>query len=394
MNSFCIQSGLFILGSLIFSLTLRGQSFTFSPLETVAMTNLLQEYQDNLFLSNNVLQIQEYLSGKKILAVRISLGTETSRSHMALANQTKKYGKPIYANYPHSHINFSQTQFLVEELVCSPNSYPLDIWDPVKASDKIRSDAFYDGKFYVLRPRGNLSFMEFGTFEDFKKACLEKMGQPAAPAYNDVLDRATIDFRQYLRVKNLGNENIIQDSFTFSTNEFTCKGLNGDSISGYIKTNNLGLVKEIHYGATSHYGQRTFLLFYESFFTNCNWYPSRILDIKESDGLYAVRIKYTIFNAYVENTDKLPIPESTTTLYGTNVVKTYMWSNAMPYELQDGQAIPRPSLIPKLLPIATTTLKRIFLAIILTTTVLPIGFWIYFCVSKKQKNKTKEKDKL
>ena len=101
------------------------------PLEVVSAADLRQRYTGKTELTNNVDFIKDLLSGKRDFSIRIVLSTETSRSRETISRQTRDYGKPIYANPPHFHINSSSSQFLVEELSCPPDSYSLNTWDPV-----------------------------------------------------------------------------------------------------------------------------------------------------------------------------------------------------------------------------------------------------------------------
>ena len=98
----------------------------------------------------------------------------------------------------------------------------------------------------------------------------------------------------------------------------------GDQISGSIHTNSAGLVDEISYKASEHYGPRVFLMFYETLFTNCTWYPSRIVDaVEKGGGKYYVRSIHTVHNVYAKEKGDLSIPNTVAELYGTNVTRRF-----------------------------------------------------------------------
>ena len=268
----------------------------------------------------------------------------------------KQFGKPTFTNL-HSHINFSSSQFLVEELNCPPSSYPLNVWQPVNNEAKIRSDGFFDGKYFVMMPRGELSEMEFDNLDAFKKACIDTMQKPQSPStHNGILEQACVDFRQFARFQNLGHEGVVPNSFTFSNKDFVCLGVRGDHISGSIHTSAAGLVDKISYKSSEHYGSRVFVLFYETQFTNCTWYPSRIVDATEKEkGRYSVRAIHTVHNVYAEEKGALSIPNTTSELYGTNAARLFEWSNNMVYEAIGTQLVARPTLVKRLSEVSSRT---------------------------------------
>jgi hypothetical protein len=172
-------------------------------LETVTESNLLQQYPDRPDLSNNVTEINKYLSSDSPYSMRLSTSTETAVSRALIAQQMSNTNL-------HFHINFSSTQFLVEELDCLPNSYRLDVWQPVNNEAKIRSDGFFDGKYFVMMPGGKLSEMEFDSLDAFKKACIDAMQNLKPPStHNGLLEQAGVDFRQFARFQNLGHEGVV-----------------------------------------------------------------------------------------------------------------------------------------------------------------------------------------
>jgi hypothetical protein len=322
--------------------------------ETVSESNLLQQYTDRPDLSNNITEIKKYLSANSPYSMRLSTSTETSMSRQIAKQQIKQFGA---ANTNlHFHINFSANQFLVEELNCPPNSYPLNVWQPVNNKAKIRSDGFFDGKYFVMMPRGELSEMEFQSLDAFKKACIDAMQNPQAPSHNGLLGQACVDFRQFVRFENLGHEGVVPNSYTFTGDDFVCRGMRGDHVSGSIHTNAAGLVDEISYKSSEHYGARVFLLFYETLFTNCSWYPSRIVDAtKRGDNLYAVRAIHTVYNVFAEEKSALAIPNTAAELYGTNVARQFEWSNGMAYESIGTQLVARPTLVQRLSEVSPRT---------------------------------------
>jgi hypothetical protein len=353
-------------------------------LETVTESNLLQQYPDRPELSNNVTEIKKYLSSDSPYSMRLSTSTETAISRQMAVQQIKQFGA---ANTNlHFHINFSSTQFLVEELNCPPNSYPLNVWQPVNNEAKIRSDGFFDGKYFVMMPGGKLSEMEFGNLDAFKKACIDAMQNPQPPStHNGLLEQACVDFRQFARFQNLGHEGIVPNSFTFSGNDFVCLGVRGDHISGSIHANAAGLVDEISYKSSEHYGPRVFLLFYETLFTNCTWYPSRIVDAtKQGEDRYAVRQIHTVYNVYAEEKGALAIPNTTAELYGTNVARQFEWSNNMAYEAIGTQLVARPTLVERHSEISPRA-RNLFGAFFIGFTLISLVAIIYF--SRKNKNK-------
>jgi hypothetical protein len=312
-------------------------------LETVTESNLLQQYPDQPELLNNVTEIKKYLSSNSPYSMRLSTSTETAISR-ELAKQHIKQFDTANTNL-HFHINFSSTQFLVEELNCPPNSYHLNVWQPVNKEAKIRSDGFFDGKYFVMMPGGQLEEMAFDSLDTFKKVCIDSMQNPQPlSTHNCLLEQAGVDFRQFARFQNLGHEGVIPNSFTFRNNDFVCLGMRGDHISGSIHTNATGLVDKISYKSSEHYGSRIFLLFYDKLFANCTWYPSRIVDARQEGDRYSVRSIHAVYNVYAEEKGALAIPNTTAELYGTNVARTFEWSNNMAYETVGTQLVARPTL--------------------------------------------------
>lgn len=357
-------------------------------METVSYTNLLQKYPNQSGLSNNVELIKKYLSSKPGFSMRLSTTTETAASRAETAREIKQFGRIIFTNL-HSHINFSSNQFLVEQLDCPPDSYSLQTWQPINNRAKVRSDELIDGKFYVMRPGGRLSSMEFGDLDAFKKACIDASSQPVtiSSTHNDVLERATIDFRQYLRFQNLGHEGVVFNSYVFDGNNFTCLGIRGDHMAGTIYTNAAGLVDKITYGTSEHYGARIFLLFYEKKFANCIWYPTRIIDVSpKGDGLYSLRAIHTIYNAYGENSGvPLPLPATTPQLYGTNVSRMFFFSNGMDYEIQGTQVVARPALVKSFSKQIPPPVKGTFAVILVATSTASLVALIMFSSKSRKK---------
>lgn len=353
-------------------------------LETVTESNLLQQYPDRTELSNNVTEIKKYLSSDSPYSMRLSTRTETAISRQMAAQQIKQSGT---ANTNlHFHINFSSSQFLVEELNCPPNSYPLNVWQPVNNEAKIRSDGFFDRKYFVMMPRGELSEMEFDSLNAFKKACIDAMQNPHPPStHNGLLEQGGVDFRQFARFQNLGHEGVVPNSFTFSNNDFVCLGVRGDHISGSIHTNAAGLVDEIFYKSSEHYGSRDILLFYETLFTNCTWYPSRIVDTtKQADNIYDVKSIHTVYNVYAEEKGALAIPNTTTELYSTNIARIFEWSNNMAYEFVGTQLVARPTLVQRPSEVSPRT-KSLFGGFFMGSSLISLVVVIYF--SRKKTNK-------
>lgn len=310
--------------------------------EKVSESNLSRQYPDRPDLSNNAREIKKFLSSNSPYSMRLSVSTESGGSRMYISQQTQLFGTA--ETNLHYHINFSSSQFLVEELDCPPNSYPLNIWQPVNNEAKIRSDGFFDGKYYVMMPRGDLLEMEFDDLDAFKQACIAMRHSGLRPD-NTVLQQAAVDFGQYARFQNVGSEAIVPNSFTFTGNNFSCLGMRGDLISGSLYTNAAGLVDEISYKRSEHYGSRIIFLFYETLFTNCPWYPSRIVDAsKQGNNLYGVRAIYTVHNVYAQE-GALPIPNTTDELYNTNTERLFEFSNDMAYQLIGTQLVAQPSLV-------------------------------------------------
>jgi hypothetical protein len=151
----------------------------------------------------------------------------------------------------------------------------------------------------------------------------------------------------------------------------------------------VGLVDEISYKSSEHYGSRVFLLFYETLFTKCTWYPSRIVDAtKQGYNLYAVESIHTAHNVYAEEKGALAIPNTTAELYGTNVTRLIEWSNKMAYESVGTQLVARPSMVERHLPRVERHLPRtrnlvgvFFIGLSLISLVVIIYY------SRKNKNK-------
>ncbi len=354
-------------------------------IETVTESNLLQQYPDRPELSDNVTEIKKYLSSDSPYSMRLSTSTETAISRQMVAQQIKQSGT---ANTNlHFHINFSSSQFLVEELNCPPNSYPLNVWQPVNNEAKIRSDGFFDGKYFVMMRGGKLSEMEFDNLDAFKKACIDAMQNPQPPStHNGLLEQAGVDFRQFARFQNLGHEGVIPNSFTFSGNDFVCLGVRGDHISGSIHTNMTGVVDEIYYKSSEHYGPRVFLLFYETLFTNCTWYPSRIMDAtKQGGNLYAVKSIHIVHNVYAQEKGALAIPNTSAELYDTNVARQFEWSNNnMAYETVGTQLVARPTLVQRHSEVSPRT-RNLFGDFFIASSLILLVAIIYF--SRRNKNK-------
>jgi len=352
--------------------------------ETLSESNLIRQYPDRSDLSNNVAEIKKYLSSDTAYSMRLSTSTENAVSRQTVAYQTKKFGA-TYVSHLHSHINFSSSQFLVEELNCSPNSYPLNVWQPVNNEDKIRSDGFFDGKYFVMMPGGKLSEMEFDNLEAFKKACIAAMQNLQPPStHNAVLERACIDFREFARFHNLGHEGVIPNSFVFDNNHFACLGVRGDHLSGSISTNAAGLVDKISYASSEHYGSRIFFLFYETRFTNCPWYPSRIVDARQqASDSYSVQAVHTVHNVYAEEGEVLSIPNTTAELYGANINRRFEFSNDMAYEAVGTQLVARPTLVQRRSEVSSATRNTIG-GLFMGSSVVSLLVVIYFFRNKKR----------
>jgi hypothetical protein len=285
----------------------------------------------------------------------------------------------------HFHINFSPSQFLVETLECPPDSYSLNIWDPVANESKIRSDSFIDGKYFVLMPGGVLSQMEFGSIDAFKKASMAfmKSGRPPE-THNVLLEAGWDDFEESARFQNLGHEGVVPNSFVFSGDNFVCSDVRGINILGNIHTNEAGVVDMISYQANAHFGPRVFLLFYETVFTNGTWYPSRILDaVKRGDDLYAIRQIYTVHNVYADQGSSLPIPKTTAALYGPDTSPRFEWTSNMAYEITKTQMVALPSLVERNLAEGTTQKKYVLQTFFAVFSIISLAFVVYF--SRKTK---------
>jgi len=360
---------------------LLAQSMPPQYIETITISNLVDRYPTRLGLSNNLEIIKKYLSAESRHSIRLSTSTETAHSKANIAKETKQYGQPIFANL-HSHINFGSNQFLVELLNCSPESYSLSSWQPVTNSAKIRSDELINGTFYVMKPKGKLSSMEFGDFNKFKEACIAAQKPlEITSSHNVVLERASIDFRQYARFQNLGHEGVIPNSYVFDGNSFTCFGMRGGNMNGKIHTNLSGLVDKITYESSQNYGLRVFLLFYEKTFTNCSWFPSRILDISPVDknGKCSIRSVHTIYNVFCKNSDEpLPLPMTVSEFYGTNVSRVFFWSNGLNYEIQGSNVFAQSNLSQTFLTQRPRGGKSIFGLIFLSTSVVCLIAIIFF----------------
>lgn len=289
-------------------------------LETVTESNLLQQYPDRPGLSNNVTEIKKYLSSDSPYSMRLSVSTDNAISR-ALIPRHLRQSDTAFTNM-HYHINFSSSQFLIETLECPPNSYSLDAWEPVANTAKIRSDGFFEGKYFVMTPGGMLSQMEFGALKAFKRACIAEMKNNPLPtnAQNLVMEQAVVDFREFARLQNLGHEGVVPNSYVFAGNDFVCAGVRGDRISGFIHTNEKGLVDQIHYQASEHLGPRAILLFYDTRFPHGAWHPSRIVHaVKTGDNSYAVWQIHTIHDVYAVQGIASSIPMTSADLYGTNI---------------------------------------------------------------------------
>jgi hypothetical protein len=346
--------------------------------KTVSETDLSQQYPNRPGLSNNVTEVKKYLSSDSPYAMRLSTSTENS-----ISRQLAAQGESTNL---HSHINFSSNQFLVEELDCPPNSYSLNVWQPVNSQAKIRSDGFFDGKYYVMMPGGRLSEMEFGDLDAFKKACIDAMQIVQPPStHNSILEGGCVDFRQFARFQNLGHEGVIPNSFVFSNNDFVCLGVRGDHMSGSIHANSAGLVDKISYKSSEHYGSRVFFLRYEEKFADGTWYPSRIVDTTEKDtGRYGVRAIHTVHNVYTEEGGALRIPGTIAELYATNITKQFEWTKNMAYEAVGTQLVARPTLVQRRSEVSPRT-RSLWGGFFVGSSLISLLTVIYF--AHKNKNK-------
>jgi hypothetical protein len=68
------------------------------------------------------------------------------------------------------------------------------------------------------------------------------------------------------------------------------------------------------------------------------------VDAKQEGDSYSVRSIHTVYNVYAEEKGALAIPNTTAELYGTNVARTFEWSNNMAYESVGTQLVARPTL--------------------------------------------------
>jgi hypothetical protein len=181
----------------------------------------------------------------------------------------------------------------------------------------------------------------------------------------------------------LGDEGVVPNSFTFSGNDFVCLGVRGDYISGSIHTNAAGLVDKISYKSSENYGSRDFLLFYETLFTNCRWYPSRIVDatVKGNDS-YSVIAIHTVHNVFAKEEGALSIPSTTAELYDTNIARRFEWSNNMAYESIGTQLVARPTMVERHSGVSPRT-RNLFGDFFIGSSLISLVAVIYF--SRKNK---------
>jgi hypothetical protein len=375
-----IEKRLFIWAIIMTGIVMAGQAQTNPPLprelikqrrtmpilESLSRHDLLIKYPNRRHSLHNESAIKEFLSGANNDALRVSLGTETVAG---LALQSR----PSYFQ-----VNFSRTQFLILHLMSNPRDDSLVSWRAADQRDTLRSDVFFEDSFYSLDLNGNMNIMYFGDLERFWDTCIQELKRPAAVPQgprNLALDQAIIDFRKYATIQNLGHDAILPLSYRFDGDVFTCVTFAGERVTGRLFADTHGMVEKVTYDGTKSLRARTYLFLYDTVLPHCDWFPSRILFANERDGRYDVKMRHTIYAAYASTAETLSLPKSINELYYTNVMRTFIWTNAAAYQLKGNQLIEEPRLTVRQTNISyvtprTAVVTRVVVASILIVSVL------------------------